>query len=141
MMIRKAALDDLGGFDEDYFFFLEETDLALRMRAAGWQVLHEPGAAAVHLQGATANTLRAEARIEFYRSRYLFFRKHYRAPTEAVLRTVLSVNLVLNVAFLGLARMVTLGRSHRVSERYEVRAALWRWHRLGCRDGVGLPRD
>lgn len=141
MMIRKTALDELGGFDEDYFFFLEETDLALRMRASGWKVLHEPRAAAVHLQGATANTLKAEARIEFYRSRYLFFQKHYGERAMRVLGTVLSANLALNVVFLGLARMVTFGVSRGVSERYMVRKALWDWHRSGRPDGPGLPRD
>jgi len=42
MMLRREYFEALDGFDEDYFFFLEETDLAVRMRQAGWQILHEP---------------------------------------------------------------------------------------------------
>ena len=141
MMIRRTALDQLDGFDEDYFFFLEETDLAVRMRSAGWKVLHEPRATAVHLQGATANTLKVEARIEFYRSRYLFFQKHYTACSTIVLKTVLTVNLALNAAFLGAVHCLTIGKARGISEKLRVRKGLWEWHRDGCPDGTGLPRD
>jgi hypothetical protein len=141
MMIRRTAWIELGGFDEDYFFFLEETDLAVRMRAAGWKVLHEPRASAVHLQGATANTVRTGARIEFYRSRYLFFLKHYGARSMTVLKGALTANLAMNVAFLGTLNAVTCGRSRGVSDKYLVRRGLWDWHRAGCPDGPGLPRE
>jgi GT2 family glycosyltransferase len=140
MMIRKTALDQVGGFDEDYFFFLEETDLAVRLRAAGWKVVHEPRASAVHLQGATAKTYQAAARIEFYRSRYLFFHKHYGSRSMQFLRSVLKMNLLLNVLVLGVVRMVTLGKCRSVAAKYGVRKELWDWHRQGCPLGPGLPR-
>jgi GT2 family glycosyltransferase len=141
MMIRRPALEALGGFDEDYFFFLEETDLAVRMRQAGWKVIHDPCASAVHLQGATAKANPASARIEFYRSRYLFFRKHYGVRAMRLLKGVLTTNLALNVLALGLASLLTFGRAAKVAAKYRVRAALWKWHLKGCPDGVGLPRD
>lgn len=140
MVLRREALDEVGGFDEDYFFFLEETDLAVRMRKAGWKVIHEPRAIAVHLQGATAKTYHAAARIEFYRSRYLFFRKHYGSRSTSILRTVLEANLFLNVLVLGLASFVTLGRVGTIRERFKERTELRRWHRRGCPSDSGLPR-
>lgn len=141
MMIRRDALDKLGGFDEDYFFFMEETDLAVRMRQAGWKVVHDPRARAVHLQGATAKAYQASARIEFYRSRYRFFGKHYGVRTMRLLQGVLTANLTLNVLALGLASLVTLGKVEKVSAKYRVRADLWKWHLRGCPEGCGLPRD
>ncbi|HMK37203.1 MAG TPA: glycosyltransferase family 2 protein [Desulfomonilaceae bacterium] len=140
MMIRRDALDELHGFDEDYFFFLEETDLAVRMRKGGWKVVHEPGAKAFHLQGATAKTYQAGARIEFYRSRYLFFQKHYGVATAGVLRGVMTANLALNVLGLGIATACTLGRANRLTGRLKVRSQLWKWHLNGCPEGWGLPR-
>lgn len=140
MMLRRKALDEVGGFDEDYFFFLEETDLAVRMRSAGWKVIHEPRAIAVHLQGATAKTYQSAARIEFYRSRYVFFEKHYGPRSTALLKIVLSTNLLLNVLFLGLASYVTLGKIDSLRERLRVRTDLCRWHRRGCPPDSGLPR-
>jgi GT2 family glycosyltransferase len=140
MMIRRQALEELGGFDEDYFFFLEETDLAVRMRQAGWKVVHDPLAGAVHLQGATAKTFHESARIEFYRSRYLFFRKHYGVRATRLLKGVLTTNLALNVLALGFISLLTLGQAEKVAAKYRVRAALWKWHLKGCPEGVGLPR-
>jgi GT2 family glycosyltransferase len=141
MMIRRKALEQLGGFDEDYFFFLEETDLAVRMRQTGWKVVHDPRAEAVHLQGATASTHQAEARIEFYRSRYLFFRKHYGPGAMLFLKGVMTANLTLNVLVFGLASVLTLGRVEKVTAKCRVRAELWKWHLRGRPEGVGLPRS
>jgi GT2 family glycosyltransferase len=141
MMIRRDALDELQGFDEDYFFFLEETDLAVRMRKAGWKVVHEPAAKAVHLQGATAKTYQAASRIEFYRSRYLFFHKHYGPAAMKALKTVMTANLTLNALGLGVATAATLGRVHSVAGQFRVRSQLWKWHLSGCPEGWGLPRE
>lgn len=141
MMIRREALDELRGFDERYFFFLEETDLAVRMRKAGWKVVHEPTAKAVHLQGATAKTYQAASRIEFYRSRYVFFRKHYGLSAMNALKAVMIANLTLNAVGLGIATAVTLGKVHDVAGQFRVRTQLWKWHLKGCPEGWGLPRE
>lgn len=141
MMIRRKAIAELAGFDEDYFFFLEETDLAVRMRERGWKVVHDPRPKAFHLQGATAKTYQSAARIEFYRSRYLFFRKHYGLGAERFLKAVMTLNLFLNVASLGVATLATVGKVRSVRERFRVRADLWRWHLQGCPSGPGLPRE
>ncbi|MCA1959843.1 MAG: glycosyltransferase family 2 protein [Desulfomonile sp.] len=141
MMIRKAALEEVGGFDESYFFFLEETDLAVRLRGHGWKVLHEPRARAVHLQGGTAKNYHSGARIEFYRSRYTFFEKHYGKASRNVLAVALTANLTLNAIVLGAANLATLGRVANLRARFRVRADLWKWHLCGCPAGPGLPRD
>lgn len=141
MMIRRKAFEEIGGFDESYFFFLEETDLAVRLRGRGWKVLHEPRAHAVHVQGGTAKKYHAAARIEFYRSRYIFFEKHYGKASRNFLAAVLTANLTLNAIALGAATAVTLGRAGELRDRFRVRADLWKWHLQGCPPGPGLPRD
>ena len=40
--LRRAALDEVGGWDERYFMYLEDTDLCWRLRHAGWDVAYEP---------------------------------------------------------------------------------------------------
>jgi GT2 family glycosyltransferase len=74
MMIRKKALDETGAFDERYFFFFEETDLAYTMRLQGWKIYQVPDALVYHLQGQSIGH-NISSRIEFYRSRYQFLRK------------------------------------------------------------------
>lgn len=140
MAVRRAALDQVGGFDEDYFFFLEETDLAVRMRKGGWKVVHEPRAAAVHFQGGTAKRYYSAARIEFYRSRYKFFRKNYSRFHETILRALLTTNLFFVVLAAGSANLFTLGKIRSISGNFGLKRDLLKWHLFGCPDGSGLPR-
>ena len=53
LLVRREAVEDVGGFDERYFMFSEETDWCYRLREAGWKVWFYPGAEAVHVGGAT----------------------------------------------------------------------------------------
>jgi GT2 family glycosyltransferase len=47
-MYRRAMLEEIGGFDESYFLYCEDTDLGLRARWAGWECLYVPGATVQH---------------------------------------------------------------------------------------------
>ncbi len=52
-LVRRSAFDQVGGFDEGFFFYAEESDLVARLRQAGWRILYEPSASVVHLGGAS----------------------------------------------------------------------------------------
>jgi GT2 family glycosyltransferase len=52
-MYRKAMLDAIGGFDEDFFMFADDAELGLRGRIAGWRCLYMPGAVVRHRRGAS----------------------------------------------------------------------------------------
>ena len=47
-MYRRAMLEQIGLFDEDFFLYCEDTDLGLRARWAGWGCIYVPGAAVEH---------------------------------------------------------------------------------------------
>jgi len=47
-LLRIEALKDVGLFDEDFFAYCEDTDLGLRMRWAGWNIVAAPGAYVYH---------------------------------------------------------------------------------------------
>lgn len=51
---RRAMLDDIGHFDEDFFLYLEDVDLAWRARLRGWSSIHVPGAVVAHLYSASS---------------------------------------------------------------------------------------
>jgi GT2 family glycosyltransferase len=53
---RREAVLSLGGFDERYFAYLEDVDLALRLRLAGWRCRYEP-AVALHAGEGSASRL------------------------------------------------------------------------------------
>ena len=54
LLLRGAAIDSIGIFDERYFLYAEETDWQLRALKAGWRVGLAPDATAVHLSGGTS---------------------------------------------------------------------------------------
>jgi N-acetylglucosaminyl-diphospho-decaprenol L-rhamnosyltransferase len=72
--LRRAALDEVGGWDERYFMYLEDTDLCWRLRRAGWEVAYEPSAEVVHEQGVSASRRPYRMLVEHHRSAYRFAR-------------------------------------------------------------------
>ena len=58
-LYRRDAFTACGGFDEDFFCYLEDVDLGFRLRLAGWHCLHVPNARAAHL-GASATGRRSD---------------------------------------------------------------------------------
>ena len=53
MLVRRAAADEVGLFDEEFFLFSEETDWCRRFHDAGWQVWFDPEVAFTHVGGAS----------------------------------------------------------------------------------------
>jgi len=53
-LYRRAMLDEIGLFDEDFFAYLEDVDLAWRARLAGWRCLYVPAARVFHVHSGTA---------------------------------------------------------------------------------------
>jgi GT2 family glycosyltransferase len=79
MLVRREAIDRVGGADEDYFLFSEETDWCYRFRQAGWRVVFFPGAECFHVRGASHG---GRLYRENLRGHLLFLWKH-RGPQEA----------------------------------------------------------
>jgi N-acetylglucosaminyl-diphospho-decaprenol L-rhamnosyltransferase len=48
MMMRREVFNQVGGFDEGFFMYLEDVDLCARVREAGWTALYYPGAVMMH---------------------------------------------------------------------------------------------
>jgi hypothetical protein len=110
MLARRAALDAVGGFDEGYLLYGEETDLCYALREAGWQVWYEPAALVLHHGSASTIRLEAAREVRLYRSRVRFFRKHYGAAAARWLAAELYLFTPLKVALHGLLRALSGGR-------------------------------
>ncbi|KUL03005.1 MAG: Glycosyl transferase, family 2 [Methanoculleus marisnigri] len=53
-LYRMGMLDEIGLFDEDFFMYMEDVDLAFRGRLAGWRCLYVPNARVHHVHGGTS---------------------------------------------------------------------------------------
>jgi GT2 family glycosyltransferase len=52
-LYRKSMLDEIGLFDEDFFLYMEDVDLAFRARLFGWKCVYNPSAKIIHERGGT----------------------------------------------------------------------------------------
>lgn len=95
ILVRRSAFEQLGGFDERFFLYCEDTDLCTRLRERGFTLWYEPAAFAEHeLGGSTPRArqpaLRAEARI-------VYARLHERGLRYAGFRLACALHEILRV--------------------------------------------
>jgi GT2 family glycosyltransferase len=70
-LYRRSMIEQVGGFDPDYFLYVEDTDLGLRGRRAGWRSVYAPGAVVEHEYSKSSG--RASAMKAFYVERNRLF--------------------------------------------------------------------
>lgn len=75
MLIRRSALEEVGGFDEAYWFYGEELDLGTRLRDSGWRVLATPELEVLHVGGVSTGRSR-RTHLTHSQSIYRYYRKH-----------------------------------------------------------------
>ena len=138
MLVRRRALEKVGGLDERYFFYFEETDWAKRMQDAGFRVVHLPQAKVYHLQGKSANLFPARSRIEYYRSRYLYFQKWHGRGVNIVLKIGLILRLLVEIIFSFLANLFTLFYLKKERKSLGIRGRIFLWHLAGRPKTWGL---
>jgi GT2 family glycosyltransferase len=96
LLVRLAALHDIGLLDEAFFLYGEDVDWCLRARRRGYRVMHEPRAVALHFAAASA-AITCRRAYFLARNGILLARKHGRRHDQ--LRTI-GLDLVLPLASL-----------------------------------------
>src|SRR5205814_5004876 len=77
MLVRGSALGQAGLFDERFFMYGEDLDLAYRIKARGWRVYYNPAVTVLHVKGASSRKQSTRSIREFYRAMWIFYSKHY----------------------------------------------------------------
>jgi GT2 family glycosyltransferase len=94
MLVRRAAFDEVGGFDARYFLYWEDADLCRRLRARDHEIRYVPAATAVHRVGHSSKTARAASIKAFHESAYLYYSTHVAPgalnPKRALARMLLA---------------------------------------------------
>lgn len=75
LLLRRAALDEIGRLDEAYFMYTEEVDLCYRLAQAGWELWWVPQAQVIHYGGASSRQAAEAMYLQLYRSKVQFYRK------------------------------------------------------------------
>jgi len=78
MLVRRHAFDQVGGFDEGYWMYMEDLDLCYRLAQAGWTRWYEPTATVVHVKAGTSGPHRSlRLNWAFHFGMYRFYQRHY----------------------------------------------------------------
>src|SRR4051812_29028518 len=78
-LYRRSAVREAGGFDERFFSYMEDVDLALRLALCGWRCAYEPRAVARHAGGGSAGALPKPVTYWTARNTLLVLAKHWPA--------------------------------------------------------------
>ena len=76
MLVRRAALEAVHGFDERYFLYWEDADLCRRLRARGYTIHYVPEAKVIHSVGQSSRSVPGLAIRAFHRSAYTYYATH-----------------------------------------------------------------
>ena len=95
LMIRRKVVDNIGKLDERFFIYGEELDWCLRAKKAGWKVMYYPNAEIIHYKGECSKSNSRKATFEFYRSMYLFHKKHFAENYNPVINIIIYTGIFL----------------------------------------------
>jgi N-acetylglucosaminyl-diphospho-decaprenol L-rhamnosyltransferase len=110
VVLRRSAWDDVGGFDEGYFMYMEDVDLCWRLRRAGWRVAYEPAATVMHEIGRSTDQTPYRMIVAHHRSVWRYARRTSRGWRRALLPLV-AVALVVRTGLAWIHR-ATRRRPH-----------------------------
>lgn len=107
LLARRTAWDEVAGFDERYFMYLEDVDLCWRLHRAGWRVRYEPAAEAVHDIGRSTD-----------QRPYRMIAAHHRSLARYAMRTTTGWRrLLLPLIITSLGVRLVLAWAHRFTRR------------------------
>jgi GT2 family glycosyltransferase len=110
MVVRRAALEQIGLMDERFFAYMDDVDLCARARAAGWTVWYEPAATSVHLMGQGTKRQTGAASPLALQSYVRWFGMQRGRLSLALFRALAFTGFGLRAVLYGAA---SLGRPHR----------------------------
>lgn len=94
LALRREAFAQVGGFDPGYFLYVEDVDLCVRLRSAGWRLRYDPTARVTHRVGASTGRRRAWALVQHARGLDRFHAVHLaRSGPARLLRPLVRLGL------------------------------------------------
>jgi GT2 family glycosyltransferase len=105
-LVRRQMLAQVGLFDEDFFLYAEEVDLARRAARAGWRTYLVPAARVRHAEGSSSGQVVPLKLASHYISKVVYVGKHHGPAEQAAVRAILLLDLGLRMVYraVGVAR-------------------------------------
>jgi GT2 family glycosyltransferase len=95
MLLRREILERVGGFDERFFMYSEETDWQRRIRDAGWEITFVPTVHVTHFGGASGTKEKAQVSRFFFESLDRYELKHHGVTGLISMRLAMTLGCLL----------------------------------------------
>lgn len=119
MFMRKCVYGKLGGFDENLFMYVEDTELSYRIKEAGLKAYNIPSAKIIHLQGVSSPTLKKmQWEIDGY---CYFFDKHKSSTIKKMYLMMETVSILIRIVFFFFSCKSTKRKMYQSAFRYVLR--------------------
>ncbi len=124
---RRSAVDEVGGLDEQFFFYGEDIDWCKRFADAGWRMMFVPAATATHFGGGSTSNAPLRYSIEILRATLKYWRKHHGLGGQILCHSLLVVHHGVRLALRAANRY--LAGSQSPDSKYKLRedAVCLRW--------------
>jgi GT2 family glycosyltransferase len=112
MMIRREVLERIGGFDEGYFLYYEETDLCRRARASNFETWHVPQSRVMHIRGQSTGVTVLNEKPKRLPAYWYESRRRYYLKNHGPLYAALVDLAALGAGCMGFAKRALKGEPH-----------------------------
>lgn len=132
-LARKSAVDEVGGLDERFFFYMEDVDWSRRFREGGWQLHFIPEATAIHFGGGSTANAPLRYVIQYHRANLMYWGKYHGIAGKLVYFVIAVIHHGLRLLLRAAKRLVGAGSSalskHKLME--DVVSLRWLFTRVG----------
>jgi N-acetylglucosaminyl-diphospho-decaprenol L-rhamnosyltransferase len=118
MMIRPAVLQSIGGMDENYFLYFEETDFCYRAKKAGFATWYVPESRVMHIMGQSTTVTDPTSGPKRLPSYWFESRRRYFAMTYGIGHAMRIDIVALLACSIGIVKRAALGRSHTATPHF-----------------------
>ena len=140
LALRKSLVNDIGAMDEEFFFYHEETEWCSRIfMSKKWKMLYDPRIAIYHYGGLSTSSNLLGSRIEFFRSRMVFWKKVFPIHKRILILFINIPKLFIDLIFYFLLSSLTLFAKKKYVFKLKDRFYVICWLMIGKPDSWGLP--
>jgi GT2 family glycosyltransferase len=117
MLVRRAAMRDVGHWDEGYFLHCEDLDFSMTLRHKGWTIMFVPDARIVHDKGGCSRSRPIFVEWHKHRGMMRFYRKFFQHQYPGPLMWLVALGIWLRFSLVASYRSVQLAWHHLESQR------------------------
>jgi len=140
LAVSRDMFNEIGGYDEDFYFYHEETEWCFRInKTKKWKVMFDPETKVYHSEGKSTKKIFLPSRVEFYRSRILFWKKIFPRHIFYLIYFWNNFKLLIDLIYYFLFSLLTVFAYRKITNKFLDRFIVLAWLIFGQPESWGLP--